>query len=194
MSYFDELGFFGGGFFGEEKVLKKAWMYVGRFMHGFAILELQINEILDNLFGLTRFVGAESYAGVTTILLSQLDMRKKLKLIDLGLRYQGNPARFLRKLHELHDLRNAIAHSCFSASEEGIRFDEDRTALKSYSELDNLHSEMAKLFDDLRHVAITSIIDTDIRRQLASDIKEIIQSSDNVIRFPRRSEGADDSE
>ncbi len=211
MSYpLDELGFF------EED--KKAWMYVGRFMYGFAILELQINEMLDNLFGLTRFVGAEIYPEVAIIFLSQLDTRKKLKLIELGLKYQGKPARFLRKLHELHDLRNAIAHSCFSSSEEGISFeridpntasswlpkregraeemDEDRDALMSYSELDNLHSEMAELFGDLRHVAITPIIDADIdRRQLTSDIEEIIQSSDNVIRFPRRSEiGPDDSE
>ena len=52
-----------------------------------------------------------------------------------------------------------------------------------------------KLLDDLRHVSITPIIDADIdRRQLARDIEEIIQSSDNVIRFARRSEGADDSE
>ena len=216
----DELGFFGGGFFGEDKVLKKAWMYVGRFMHGFAILEMQVNEIFDNLLQLTRFVGAEFNPEVAVMILSQLDTRKKLKLIELGLRYQGQyqgkPKRLLSRLHELHDQRNAIAHSLFSASEEGISFeridpnrplgspkregraeetDEDLDELRSYSELDKLHVEMAELLDDLRHVSIKPIIDADIdRRQLARDIEEIIQSSDNVIRFARRSEGADDSE
>ena len=47
--------------------------------------------------------------------------------------------------------------------------DEDRDALMSYSELDNLHSEMAELFDDLCDVAITPIIDAKIDR----DIEEI---------------------
>ena len=91
-------------------------------MHGFAVLDNQIDQMLDNLFGLTRFVGVEIYPEVAIIFLSQLDTRKKLKLIELGLKYQGKPARFLRKLHELHDLRNAIAHSLFSANDEGISF------------------------------------------------------------------------
>ena len=58
-------------------------------MHGFAILEMQVNEIFDNQLQLTRFVGAESYPEVAVMILSQLDTRKKLKLIELGLKYQG---------------------------------------------------------------------------------------------------------
>lgn len=49
-------------------------------MHGFACVEGNINEVFLQLFNLEKFA---------LIFLGNVDLRKKLKLIDLGLKYQG---------------------------------------------------------------------------------------------------------
>ncbi len=63
------------------KSLEKAWKYVGRFMWRFSGIESNVSEIFVSLFDLNS-VAALMFIG-------NLDLRKKMKLIDLGLKHQG---------------------------------------------------------------------------------------------------------
>ena len=133
-------------------------------MHGFACVEGNINEVFLQLFNLEKFA---------LIFLGNVDLRKKLKLIDLGLKYQGVDAdTVLSRVHELHDIRNAIAHSWFELFEDVITFDHvGRVRLPkkakarskgefspfdseiTYSQFDGYDEEMTKLATELGAIA-----------------------------------------
>jgi len=85
---------------------EKAWRYVGRFMWSFANIEGYVDGIFQTMFNLN----AVSYL----LLQSNLDFRKKLALIQLVFKHQQiDHGKTLSKVHELHNIRNAIAHSSF---------------------------------------------------------------------------------
>jgi hypothetical protein len=95
----------------------KAWMYVGRFMWAFAGIEAAIDNIFEIMFNLN----AVSFL----LLQSNLDLRKKLKLLELGFKHQGiDHQKALKEVHQLANLRNAIVHSSFEPTfdNEGIQF------------------------------------------------------------------------
>jgi hypothetical protein len=133
-----------------------------------------------------------------------LDLRKKLEFIRIGLAAQGSDQReTLRKIHSLHDMRNAIVHSSFCEDDDGIlfeyvdKFGELRLpnrpksssdlfpdTLIKYSEFDRCDAEgyrINKILDQLLS-SLTPV--TEVDDDLASRIEEAIKSSNNVIRFP----------
>ncbi len=115
-------------------------------------------------------------------------------------------------VHELHDIRNAIAHSCFEAHEDGIEFDyvsptgdtrlpkskapkdmkawrwEDFQAwgIITYSQFESYDAQLEELMVALNEIANLAKPITDIDAKLASDIEDAIRSSDNVIPFRQR--------
>ena len=97
------------------KHLNKAYRYIGRFLHLFASVENNIDEIFLQTFNVDGL-------GFASILLKHIDLRKKLKLIQLGFEHQGSDyKKTLDKIQHLHDVRNAIAHSWFEPALPVVR-------------------------------------------------------------------------
>ncbi len=185
---------------------EKAWRYVGRFMWAFAGVEScldSIFQIMFNLEGLSFF-----------LVLTNVDMRKKVKLIGLGFKSQGiDHNKTLKKVHELANLRNVIAHSFFDPSMEGdgIVFSYfDSSKVKSEEEQDaelfnasNIKTEEEEEADlTFRFISYVKLDEyysqaTKLSEVLSGihcepvnpglkiirDISEIIASADNVIPF-----------
>lgn len=105
-------------------------------------------------------------------------------------------------MHELHDIRNAIAHSWFELFEDVITFDHvGRVRLPkkakarskgefspfdseiTYSQFDGYDEEMTKLATELGAIANSAAPITD-----AAAVEEAIKAAGNVLRFPKRSE------
>jgi len=59
-----------------SKSREKAWRYVGRFMDAFASVEAAVDNIFEIMFNLN--------ATSLLLLLGTLDLRKKVKLLELG--------------------------------------------------------------------------------------------------------------
>jgi hypothetical protein len=102
-----------------QESMEKAWKYVGRFMWSFANIEASIDNIFEIMFSLN----ATSFL----LLHGSLDFRKKLRLVELGLKRGGKDhSETLSKVHTLADVRNAIVHSpfeavpSFSSAEDGV--------------------------------------------------------------------------
>lgn len=176
--------------------LEITWAYIGRFMWGFAILESAVNEIFVQLFNLS--------AGASLIFIGNLDFRKKLQLVDVGLKDQGidKHREALKRLHKLTDIRNVVAHFAFGPEiipgDEGIFFDyvnksgelkfahkraeaNDSSTRITYSEFDAYDTEAREILDTLEsmHGSFDPIVD--ISENMAHDISAILGSSDNII-------------
>jgi hypothetical protein len=187
--------------------LEEAWKYAGRFLWRFGGLESVINEIFGELFNLNSTAAGLLFAPL-------LDQRKKLKLIEAGLKEQGtDQSDLFKRVHKLHDIRNVIAHASFDPVQDGISFDyvghsgdtrlPNSTAPKdmkkwqlkdfqgwgiiTYSEFDAYDAEVRTLTDSLLEICSSIAPITDFSANLASAIEEAISSSDNVVRFPKRS-------
>lgn len=92
----------------------KAYRYVGRFLNSFASIENEVNEMFFALYDLGIFA--------SLILMRHLDLRKKLKLLELGFDERGihiSPKDTISRIHHLHNVRNAIAHSWFEGIPSG---------------------------------------------------------------------------
>jgi hypothetical protein len=184
-----------------KSVHQKGWSYIGRFMWGFAIVESCIDSIFEELFNLN--------AAAMLMFVGNLDLRKKLDLVALGLKHQGiDKSTILKSVHELHNVRNVIVHACFNYDHQGITFDyvdrsgEMRLPNKkkfrtiwgeeawdttiTYSEFDLYDAQASKLADALEEIRGSFTPITDLDADLASDIEATIGTSDNVIRFPGR--------
>jgi hypothetical protein len=183
--------------------LERAWRYVGRFMWGFAIVESDVNEIFVELFNLN--------AGAALMFIPNLDLRKKLKLISVGLKDQDVPQiddidKTLKGVHKLADIRNIIAHFSFGPQigGEGIFSDYVRQdAEVRFPDVIKIHAEESdttiphslfdyydavarKLSDALRSMQGSFTPIADVSQELARDIAEIVAASDNIILFPER--------
>jgi hypothetical protein len=101
----------------------KAWSYVGRFIWGFANIEYLVNHLFLELIAgggwsqpnpngwsdRTQTGGVGLVGGL--LLTYNLDLRKKLELIEAILKSRGvEESKTFKRVHELHDLRNVIAH------------------------------------------------------------------------------------
>jgi hypothetical protein len=201
----------------EERRFDKACQVVGKFMWGFATLERDITEMFVKLYDIEKTSGM-----FTLILMGSIDLRKKLDLISLGLKHQEEQAikdnkakdqtkkreiwkEIYKRVHELHNIRNIIAHSPFDPAEfsredDGVDFDyisptgdsqvpnsiwylDMRITYSKFDEYDALVNALCQALQTL-HDSIEPI--SDITRELGADIAEIIAASENVIPFPTR--------
>jgi hypothetical protein len=93
----------------------EAWWYVGRFMSSFATIEAGVDRALYELFDLDLIL--------YSLLTSNLELRKKLIFVRAAMEQQGvQDSAVVKKIHKLHDIRNMLAHSQFTISDEGIEF------------------------------------------------------------------------
>lgn len=156
-----------------DEELERAWLAVGRFIWAFAIIETYVDQILETLFSLN--------AAASLMLFPQLDLRKKLALIDLGLKRQKiDQSKLLAQVQKLHDVRNIIVHSTFGPDidqdgSEGIDFDyiskkgklslpdwlthggpkrsdELWNTIITYTQFDKLNTEARELWDSLAKI------------------------------------------
>src|SRR5205085_8103391 len=77
-------------------------------MYGFGLVETDINIIFQKMFDLT---------GLAALMLeANVDFRKKVDLIMVGLKHQGlgRYSKTLRGVHEFANVRNVIVHSLFN--------------------------------------------------------------------------------
>jgi hypothetical protein len=98
----------------------KVWSYVGRFVWGFAMIEKAANEIFFELIGGGRNPPNQaSSAAIGLFLTYSLDLRKKLKMIEIILeRRDIDVSETFKRLHQLHDLRNVIVHHPFEEEDK----------------------------------------------------------------------------
>jgi hypothetical protein len=188
---------------GHLKKENRVWCYVGRFITGFAAVEYQVNQLCDHLLG----------GGAAALLLTYtLDLRKKLDLIDIVLKSQDiDESNMLKRAHELHDIRNIIAHWPFSEElgEIGLwcdyidkrgdlGFKKPRARMKDnlieYSELDSYDADASELCEKLESLMNLVTPINDISDNLRHSIEEAIASSDNVVRFPSKLRKEDEGE
>jgi hypothetical protein len=184
----------GTAFYGNlirPEVIAKAWTYVGRFIWGFATIEYEVNQRVQDLFD----VGP---AGAASVFLTyQLDLRKKLDLLDRVLQGRGiDESKTFKRIHAFHDLRNVFAHWPMSEGEDGnglwcdfidkegkldfaIPSTGEKTRYIKYADLDSYDTEMSVLREKLEEIPVAPISQDD---RIA--IEEAISSSDNVVRFP----------
>jgi hypothetical protein len=168
---------------------EKCWTYIGRFLWQFGIIESYVSEIFLLLYDLEN---------VSWPFIGLIDTRKKLQLIHAGLLEQGRKdhKRVLDDVHELHNLRNVIAHSCFFESDEGINVDHitnqgqrwmqkkgEEDNYLSFAELDRIYKDSLDLVASLLdlHESISPI--SSPSREFSARVEEIIDASPNVIRY-----------
>lgn len=169
---------------------KNPWEYIGAFIWHFGTIENYINEIFLALFDLER---------VSFMFIGLIDTRKKLKLIEIGFIEKGDETHkaLLGQLHQMADLRNVIAHSCFFLAQDGINIDhithhgtrwsKDGDNYISYKEFERLFDDQKKLIERLGNLYETTTPISSFSKEFVADIEEIIASSPNVIRYsPRR--------
>jgi hypothetical protein len=134
--------------------------------------------------------------------MGNLDLRRKLEFIKVGLKHQGiKQDKAFDQIHKLHNVRNVIAHRVFGTENDGIEFDYvDKSGKLAHSELETskgflnasisfvqfdsydeqlarLEEQLEKMFDSFASIAK---IDAD----LAQNLENVIEGSENVIRFP----------
>jgi hypothetical protein len=182
------------------------WSYIGRFITGFATVEYSINQLFGELFGCNS---------ASTMLTYSLDLRKKLEVITIALKSQGIDVRKdIKKVQELHDIRNIIAHWPFCAENDGLfvdyvhkngsldlpprrktisnpygglPFHNNIIAYSKFDEYDREAAELNKLFEELIFL-VKPITDADSNLRIA--LEDAILSSDNVIHFPKQPLGS----
>jgi hypothetical protein len=193
-----------------DEELGRTWWCVGRFMWSFAVVESVIDGILQTLFNLS--------ATAQLLLFPQLDLRKKLALVELGLKRQGMDVRqTINRVQRLHDIRNVIAHSSFGPDGDGhgnsgVNFDyvNKKGELQlpkfsgraselagwdtgiTYEEFDDIDADVRDLWDVLRRLegSCVSLRDFDIEAdsEFGVEIRQALSLPHNVIEFPKRLE------
>ena len=184
-----------------------SWTYVGRFMYGFGLLETDINIVFQKMFDLT---------GLAALMLeANVDLRKKIDLIMLGLKHQGldQYSKTLAGVHELANIRNVVAHSLFDEEPalKGIVFHGytqksgekrlphkpscpdkfDENLLVTYAEFDAYNDKVEILSSELR--SLEEIIKPiNELTSLRAEVAEIISSPSNIVLFPKRPVIAED--
>jgi hypothetical protein len=178
---------------------EKAWRYVGRFLSGFAAIEGAVDRALCELFDLkpTLFF----------LLASNLDLRKKLSFIKVAMEHQKiDGDKVLKLIHQLHDIRNLLAHSQFAVaffhSDEGIEFEhvtkegkfghskfeaKESTFLGNfipYSQLDAYMEEMSHIEDELIRIGASLSPLGSEHEDFARKVQKAIEASENIVRFP----------
>jgi hypothetical protein len=185
--------------FGGDETDGEWWTYVGRFMWGFAFVESTINTIFLDLFDIK---GIFAY-----LLLGNLDLRRKLDMLDVAFKHQGVKAEnLIKRIHKLHDIRNVIAHHHFDYDDNGLTFDTylnkkgqpvlphrpkgepehpDDNLVITYSEFDAYDRDAAELHDELLNLWVTLTPITDIGDDLKAEIEDVLASPSKIIPFPR---------
>jgi len=176
----------------------KAYYYVGRFISDFASIEQRVNELF------LAFVGDSGFV-VGVLLTHSFDLRKKLEMTQIMLKRRGfDVSKLFKRLHELHDLRNVIAHWLFMQCGDGLECDyigrygstifpkkaaaseADRSI--TFAEFDLYHAAamelIPKLDEMLNSEEIFPIEPSDF--ETWRKIQEAIGSSDNVVEFPEK--------
>ena len=171
--------------------VEKGWMYIGRFLWQFGILQSLISEIFLQLYDLERV--AIPFSGL-------LNTRKKLTLVEEGLKEQGDKRLdpILKRVHELHDLRNALAHCSFFIAEEGMTLDHITSEGKwwgenreednyvGFAELDRLYQDGLKLESALNELYSTLTPISSPSKELRAKMEAMIDLSPNVVRYKQR--------
>jgi hypothetical protein len=188
----------------EKDECTKICAYAGRYMFAFGQIESRVDKLIARLFNFDRFTW--------TVLITLLDMRKKIQLIDLARKHRGASEKMpLSSLNRLHDIRNMLAHSRFvpdygnasHANGAGIEFDYVSLQSKSnipnfasegsgfaafipYAQFDAYDKEMSELYHTLEELSENVKPITEIGDAMERDIGAIIEQSANVLRFPAR--------
>ena len=173
---------------------EKACMYVGRLMQDFAGLESVIDEIFAKLFN----ISVSAYL----LFLLKSNFSWKIELIEKAFKKQSVDHREkLRRLRKHSTLRNMAAHSSFEFNSKGIYFDwgtkidgVEQDALGggyvTFEHFDRLHEEADRIFAELQAIHASCRPLDDISFSPAYELREIlneemIDASDNVVRFSR---------
>ena len=183
---------------------EKANMYIGRFMNDFSGVECMLNIVFEELFNLNNTT--------SFILLPNLDIGRKLRLTEIALgkeKYNEHKNEFIY-LRKLATIRNVIAHTVFHGEDgdiyldyvnpkgemklpHNIRTEDDELESTSitYEEFDEFHEQAQKLMMSISDIAETcepvgDLTSSPEHRSIRESIAEIMGSSDNIIRFPRR--------
>jgi hypothetical protein len=182
---------------------EKAWRYVGRFLSGFAAIEGAVDRALCELFDLKRTL--------FFLLAGNLDFRKKLSFIKVAMERQKiDGDKVLKLIHRLHDIRNLLAHSHFTAAffhtDEGIefehvtkegkfghsKFEAKETTYRGnfipYSQLDACMEEMSHIEDELIRIGASLSPIGSEHEDFAREVQKAIEASENVVRFPNPNE------
>jgi hypothetical protein len=188
----------------EKQELAKIWAYVGRFMWSFAQIESRVDELILVLFGVDAFVWG--------LIISTLDLRKKLNFLALGFKHKKNDQDTpLKKLHQLHDIRNMLTHCRFipdygnneHKEGSGIEFEYFAPHAKdniprfashgskfssfiAYSQFDLYDEQMSSISGVFDNLLKSTTPISDINEDMVRDIEVLVERSENVIRFPKR--------
>jgi hypothetical protein len=184
-----------------QKEAPDSWLYVGRFIWGFGMIESMANTLFSQLFDLRGLL--------YLLLLANLDLRKKMSMMEVGFKHQGvrDHLPVLGQVHKLADVRNVIAHGSFYDEPDygGIIFDDyvhktgelrlphkrksvsddiDENRLITFAEFDKYDEEAAAIYDYLCNLDGFLIPITDFPVTLQNEINEVLRSG-NVIPFPK---------
>jgi hypothetical protein len=174
--------------------LDKAHRLVGRFLWAFNNIESDLNELLIVLFDLSSMA--------SLILLNSVDTRKKIDWATIGLQYQQDSGitkddrKNLNDLHDLHCMRNIVAHSTyFPEPPDGIKFvhttarsgklrlsSTNKDTAHTYASLDELFLKARAISDGLSAILPRCTAVTDIESALKDVIAAEAKSS-NVVPF-----------
>jgi hypothetical protein len=176
----------------------RVWSYVGRFITGFAMVEYEVNQLCMELLG-----GNDA---VRHLLTYSLDLRKKLDLLKVMFESQGvDVSKTFSAIHELHDLRNIVAHWPFSEEEGGLwcdfidkqgktTFPRAKDNVINYSEFDSYDSKASELYEKLENLMHLVTPISDASDDLQHRIEEAISLSENVVRIKHRLQKDDEVE
>jgi hypothetical protein len=174
----------------------KIWSYSGRFLYGFALIEYQVDQLFNDL------IKSDVYSIVAVLVNSTLDLRKKLKVIEVIFKSKDiDEGETFDRIHEFHDLRNVVAHWPFSYDESrdalwcdyydksGTEFRRpgttERDRIITLAEFDAYDAQLAELYKKLEELEMSTIppvtnVDVDLRVA----IEQAIDAAGNIVRFP----------
>ena len=172
-----------------QELLERAWKEIGRFIWVFMSVELVLDQAIIMLFSLK--------SPAETLFLNSIDMRKKIKVAQAALTHQGRASGVaaVKQLHDIHDLRNKIAHKTFlptaEAGAEGILFSWSTVDGKIAHKRD-FHSfeDLERQIQKLRDISDVLVEVEKTRKPLTDDdavsaIREMAETDATVIEFPR---------
>jgi hypothetical protein len=190
-----------------KKSNMKAWSYIGRFIWGFAMVEYQVNQLLQKLLGGENSASA---AAASLLLTYTLDLRRKLDVIEIIFKSRGiDESGTFRRVHSLQNLRNVVAHWPFDEDEGGLSCDYinkrgdvtftkpgswERDNLIKWVEFDSYDAEASALCGKLEELLNSATPITQISVDFQNLVEEVIRSSENVVRFPRKLRTGDNGE
>ena len=188
------------------KTRNKEWSYIGRFMMGFTLVEYQVNQLFEDLMSPHRSLPEGGrlleFSAAGHWLTYTLDLRKKLKVLELILESQGiDESATFDLMHSLHTVRNVIAHWPFFEDSDGLScgytkaegdplFRKPKTkhgdTLIKFAEFDSYDVHMSELYDKFEKLSASVTPIADVGEDLQIAIEEAISTSENVIRYPSK--------